>query len=224
MNATILNQKLEHESKKYFKACDQIKLLKQRISELYASFSHFDQCSMANSFNNNTNDQLRTDSTNDQLTIDENVNCAMNVNLFKETVRKQIENLQSIKAVYFIYAQRKADEITKLQCDLYGEEAVREAYENAPPSVLIPASNSSTENSDSQVAVDNVGLNEPEEENRNYFSDNVEISANENSENMNEDNVNNNSNSISDYWTPWNFNNTNFLTTTNQLQLIEYEF
>ncbi|CAF0714059.1 unnamed protein product [Brachionus calyciflorus] len=117
--ALNLNNRLEHASKKFSKACDQIKLLKQRIAELIKMFSYTENLDSLN---------LQTTTTNDQLSRSMP---SFNKNLFNETIRQQIENLQSIKTAYFMYAHKKADEITKLQCELYGEDAVREAYEMA---------------------------------------------------------------------------------------------
>ncbi len=81
------HERLENISMKFVKACDQIKLIKQRISELINMFSY--------------------DSNNSE--------CSLNAT-FKETIRQQIDNLQNIKNAYFLYAHRKADEINKLQC------------------------------------------------------------------------------------------------------------
>lgn len=113
-----LNYRLEHASKKFSKACDQIKLLKQRIAELIQMFSY---CEHQQQQSIELTTRLQTCAALQQNNL--------NVNLLKETVRQQIENLQSIKTAYFMYAHKKADEITKLQCELYGEDAVREAYE-----------------------------------------------------------------------------------------------
>jgi hypothetical protein len=81
------HEKLKSVSIKFLKALDQIELIKQRISELIRIFTY--------------------DSNN--------ADCSLNAT-FKETIRQQIDNLQSIKNVYFAYAHRKADEINKLQC------------------------------------------------------------------------------------------------------------
>lgn len=99
---------LEKATKKFTKSCDQIKLLKQRITELIKMFSYTE-----------TLDGLPVTSERPSF----------NKNVFNETIRQQIENLQSIRSAYVMYAHKKADEITKLQCELYGEDAVREAYE-----------------------------------------------------------------------------------------------
>ncbi len=82
------HERLENVSMKFVKACDQIKLIKQRISELINIFTH--------------------DTSNSE--------CSLNAT-FTETIRQQIENLQSIKNAYFLYAHRKAAEINKLQCE-----------------------------------------------------------------------------------------------------------
>lgn len=221
MNNTVLNQRLEHASKKFVKALNQIKLLKKRIAELIAVFSYCDPAT-GNTFNNNSNENNSNRSNNanylddydENDDDDESTSSSINVNLYKESIRQQIENLQSIKSAYFLYAQKKADEITKLQCDLYGEEAVREAYETAPPSQLIPATDSSPENAQNEIAVN--------ETNNELYQ--PESNPNENDENMESDEYNNN---ISDYWTPWDYNHANQLTSSNssnQLQLVEYDF
>ena len=103
-----LIKRLKKESNKFVKACDQIKLVKNRISELLNLF----------------NEQQHGESTNQMKK--------------SEKLRLEIESLQSIKSAFFLYANRKADEITRLQCELYGEEAVRMAYDTAPVSALEP--------------------------------------------------------------------------------------
>jgi hypothetical protein len=158
-----LNDRLVRTSKKFAKACDQIKLLKTRIAELIAVFTYCDPTVVNNSnTNNNSNnifnnnfDNRNYSSYNNNNNNNNSLNGSnrndyvndYNVNLFKESIRQQIENLQSIKTAYFMYAHHKADEITKLQCEIYGEAAVREAYEQAPASVLIAASASDDQNS-----------------------------------------------------------------------------
>lgn len=112
VNFILNEQRLAKASNKFLKACDQIKILKQRIAELIAMFTYYDP--QSSTFQNQKN-TLETD---------------FNVSRLRESVRQQIENLQGIKTAYFMYAHQKADEITKLQCELYGEDAVREAYEN----------------------------------------------------------------------------------------------
>ena len=121
-----LNARLAHESKKFVKACDQIKMLKRRISELVGMFSFCDPNQM----------ESANDAEEDDIT-----NSCSNVNLFRESIRQQIENLQNIKRAYFIYANKKADEITRLQCELYGE-SIREVCETTPQNILLPNSNS----------------------------------------------------------------------------------
>jgi len=94
-----LHDRLAHASSKFLKACDQIKLIKERISELI-NMGSFDVADME-----------RSGSTD-----------------LRKGIRMQIDNLQSVKAMYYVYAHQKADEITRLQCEIYGEDAVREAY------------------------------------------------------------------------------------------------
>jgi len=112
LNLILNEERLAKASNKFLKACDQIKILKKRIAELIAMFTYYDPQSstLRNQINSIEND--------------------LNVARIRESVRQQIENLQGIKTAYFMYAHQKADEITKLQCELYGEDAVREAYEH----------------------------------------------------------------------------------------------
>lgn len=105
MNDSVVQFKLDKTSRKFMKACEQIKMLKQRISELIALLA--------------TQEAESTDS--DYL---------QPKNASKELLRKQIEQLQTLKSTYFMYAHKKADEITRLQCELYGEDVVRDAYQN----------------------------------------------------------------------------------------------
>lgn len=213
----VLNERLAQASKKFSKACDQIKLLKQRIAELIKIFSYCDQSnnhqqifasessptptvSTATSTPVTDDNQtyLNLISKNDQLILNEK---NANINLFKETIRHQIENLQSIKTAYFMYAHKKADEITKLQCELYGEDAVREAYEMASPEALLPASasNHESENEDS-----NDIETETELETENEFDLNQSNNV-EQTENFNASLHQSDSSQVDqeNYWTPW---------------------
>ncbi len=46
----------------------------------------------------------------------------------RDFLLQQIESLKNLKQVYLMYARRKANEITLIQNEIYGEEAVREAF------------------------------------------------------------------------------------------------
>lgn len=99
MSMMSLDQRLAHQSAKFLKACNQMKLIKCRLAEQIRLFTH-----------------LTPEDTERNIT-------------YKESIRQQIEILQCIKTVYTIYAHEKADEINQLQCELYGEDAVRAAYQ-----------------------------------------------------------------------------------------------
>ena len=135
VSMVINEQRLAKASNKFLKACDQIKILKQQIAELIAMFTYYDP--QSSTFQN----QKQT------LESDLNVTC------LRERVRQQIETLQGVKTAYFMYAHQKADEITKLQCELYGEDAVREAYENG-------TSTQATSSSSSNVSTTNDAVQE----------------------------------------------------------------
>jgi hypothetical protein len=143
MSFNTLNDQLAHASKKFTKACDQINILKQRIAELLRMFSY---CGGGGepSLASNTNSTNNINAISNQIPQTTTTTNTFNTSIFKESIRQQIENLQSVKTAYYMYAQKKADEITRLQCELYGEEAVRIAYENASPDVLVSASNAAT--------------------------------------------------------------------------------
>ena len=170
------SERLNRASKKFLKACDQIKQIRKRIAELASMYSSFEkqhqqqyqlqlmqqhhQNDASSSLsathlddNSGQHSSISTSSTpsatNVNTTSAENSSTTINVNRFRETVRQQIENLQSIKSVYFIYANTKADEITRLQCELYGEDAVRMAYETSNAADTSPSSSSSHHNSSS---------------------------------------------------------------------------
>ncbi len=104
-----LKERLDHQSAKFMKALKQLRYLTLRISELSNLGSYL-------------------------LTIDENKNKNNNNNnkaceASLESLIQQVDNLKGIKSIVSIYAQRKAQEITQLQCELYGEDAVRAAYD-----------------------------------------------------------------------------------------------
>jgi hypothetical protein len=197
MSFTTLNNELVHASKKFARACEQIKILKQRIAELIRMFSYSSEQSQITTTANNNNNTVESPNANN--------NNNFNANIFKESIRQQIENLQSVKTAYFMYAHRKADEITRLQCELYGEDTVRASYENASPEVLISAT--STTESQDEDDDDHEHNDQDDEHNQ------VQFNTQETSSSSNE-NTNNN-------WPHWNAPNQQ---QTAQIQLIEYDF
>lgn len=166
-----LNERLAHTSKKFYKSCEQIKLIKQRIGELINVFKYCDQELATIDCGELEREPQSPEQRSNHLSI------------FKESIRQEIENLQCIKTAYFVYAHRKADEITKLQCELFGEEAVREAYEQAEPDVLMPVVTPTSEQTSSTS----------------------DQSAQENHENLHLEH-HHSTDDASSNWTPWNFN------------------
>jgi len=164
MSFNTLNDQLAHASKKFTKACDQINILKQRIAELLRMFSYCGEPSLASNTNNTNNTNAISNQISQTTTTTTTTTTnTFNTSIFKESIRQQIENLQSVKTAYYMYAQKKADEITRLQCELYGEEAVRIAYENASPDVLVSASNAAT--ATTATTIDQQQSNENDDEN-----------------------------------------------------------
>jgi len=100
-----LTDRLEIATKKFTKACGQIKLLKQQIAVYLALFA---------SHNEN------------RATVESD----FNVNTSREILKEKINTMQNFTSVFLMYAHQKADEIAKIQCQLYGDDAVRNAYEN----------------------------------------------------------------------------------------------
>ncbi len=153
-----LNDRLAQASKKFTKACEQIKLLKQQISEYIGMFTYNDGLGPFDS-NDSLASVTQQQSAMNGYLIQSNRSILsnhilnntddFNHNLARENIRHKIEALQNFKSIFFMYAHQKAEEITKLQCELYGEEAVREAYDMAPPDVLMPAMTTTTNNNES---------------------------------------------------------------------------
>lgn len=224
----LLNNKLAHASKKFYKSCEQIKLIKQKISELIGVYAycdqeinrlsqietnsssnkenggggasirsvqqHFEQEFSTTSTNNISSGSISSeyDDNNDNddamsKRLSSSSNKIAHFNVFREQIRQQIENLQSVKTAYFMYAHRKADEITKLQCELYGEDAVREAYEQAEPDVLLPmngdVSTTTTNNANQQQQ-----QHQLDEQQNNAFEIDIENRTNNESSNNNNSN------------------------------------
>lgn len=205
----VLSSELASASRKFYKSCEQIKVIKQRIGELVDVFAYCEQeinrirtkattTGIAHSHNHasssaltscsqtpsstsvlvesassssrdsrlaNLNMSNNTSSSSfnysddldyadradlfqdcDEMNVvvfsssenDPSLSSSSHMSAFRESIRQQIENLHCVKTAYFMYAHHKADEITRIQCELYGEDAVREAYELADPDALLP--------------------------------------------------------------------------------------
>ena len=245
MSFNTLSDQLAHASKKFSRACDQINILKQRIAELIRMFSYCDP----NLAVNNQQASNPTEATYNSATYTTHSTNNFNVSIFKESIRQQIENLQSVKTAYLMYAHSKADEITRLQCELYGEEAVRVAYggvasEAATSTSEVDQSRLSQEELQSQNETDYTNETpfiahhstlEPQPESHGYQeSVQVNIYQAESSSRRTSENDNNND---QNYWTPWDFSanqdillddHTQFrqasAASSSQVQLIEYDF
>lgn len=207
MTQIALNDRLAAASKKFTKACEQIKLLKQQLAVYIAMFSNFnDVQENSNSSRNNSNNTDELQISNQLSGID------YNINLSRETVRQKIESLQNFKNVFFMYAHQKAEEITKLQCQLYGEDAVRDAYETQSETIEPePVIFSNTDREETNE-------NETNEIVSNQFNDNSEMADEENSR----------WEQPSNYWNSYDQHLTNqqneLSNRPSQLQLIEYDF
>ena len=120
--SVTLNDRLAQASKKFTKACDQIKVLKQQLAVNTALFTDYNDLLESPSAHTDRQD-FHCDLDDDEF----------NYQLSREMLRQKIETLQNFKTIFFMYAHQKAEEITKIQCELYGEDAVREAYSEANP-------------------------------------------------------------------------------------------
>lgn len=207
-----LNDRLAQASKKFTKACEQIKLIKQQISEYIGMFAYNDGSQFSSDSILSTQQQMLINGghlfqTNNSTTTTTQQNDDFNHNIARENIRQKIETLQNFKSIFFMYAHQKAEEITKLQCELYGEEAVREAYDMAPPEVLIPATNDeSLIETNQQTEHDEQQLNDSQtNQEQDIRTDNDWTYTNQN------------------YWIQEQSNQTND-TQSSQLQLIEYSF
>lgn len=169
----LLNTQLSIASKKFYKSCEQIKVIKQHISELMSMFSYCEQEMSRLSQEQVTQTQTQTlipTTTKKHLSV------------FRESIRQQIENLQGVKTAYFTYAHRKADEITKLQCELYGEDTVIAAYGNG----------NSYNSSDSDTVIDHSNSSP---------SDDIEIGQDEQTNSTSPPNWSTNNNQVIEYLT-----------------------
>jgi len=175
MAVVTLNDRLAVASKKFTKACEQIKHLKQQIAVYISIFANY-------------NETIQNDFTQ---------------NASREMVRQKIETLQNFKTIFFKYAHQKAEEITKIQVELYGDEAVQEAYQNSSseePAYTSVTTNDLTTNSESIA-------DHPETEDgssTNFWNDNYEYDPSQEFDFTN--------------------NNDEQIGATPQLQLIEYDF
>lgn len=243
----LLNTQLASASKKFYKSCEQIKVIKQHISELISVFSYCDQeinrlsqehvsnlsqtvststmsstavdetrsvttitptstlfssqdhtysiisSSSPSSFNRTISSEYEVEDMssllsssfllysgdNEMLVSDETtsgfISKKKHLSVFRESIRQQIENLQCVKTAYFMYAHRKADEITKLQCELYGEDIVREAYERGQE-YYPPQTNQTIENNqDNQDTIINQNIQAENEANGPNWSTNNQV-------------------------------------------------
>ncbi len=175
MTVVALNDRLAVASKKFTRACEQITLLKQQIAVYISMFA-------------SCNETIHND---------------LSQNASREMVRQKIETLQNFKTIFFKYAHQKAEEITKIQVELYGDEAVQEAYQNSGGEE--PAGPETTTNDSDIEREEQEGLT------TNYWGDNNEYEPSQ------EFNFNNNNNNT-------NIEQVGTASTTSQLQLIEYDF
>lgn len=127
-NVSVLNNRLAKASKKFTKACEQIKLLKQQLTVYISMLSSYTTDNQPSTSNNNQIQSTQILTRAEQKELDRKP--GYNAILSREMIRQKIEALQDFKNIVFMYAHQKADEITKLQCELYGEDAVRDAYDN----------------------------------------------------------------------------------------------
>lgn len=156
-----LDERLALASKKFTKACEQIKVLKQQITvnlTMYANFTEMQE---------SPTPTTTTTQPTDGLSLNRN----------RETLRQKIETLQNFKNIFYMYAHRKADEITKIQCELYGEDTVRSAYDGSTVSTSEQEINESS--SSEQEAVEEMATitNSDESWTNNYLTTNYEQEA-----------------------------------------------
>lgn len=253
----VLSSELASASRKFYKSCEQIKVIKQRIGELVDMFAYCEQeinrirttttiTGIAHSHNHaslaacsqtpsstsvlvesasissrdsrlaNLNMSNNTSSSSfnysddldysdradllqdcDEMNVvvfsssenDASLSSSSHMSAFRESIRQQIENLHCVKTAYFMYAHHKADEITRIQCELYGEDAVREAYELADPDALLPEIGSgsgrrnginSSHDDDDEGEVDDNDEDEDEELSREAFGRELAAVENDN--------------------------------------------
>lgn len=228
-----LNDRLAQASKKFTKACEQIKLIKQQISEYIGMFAYSDGSQFAAASDLSVEQQLLYN--NGHLFVSSTTMSGgddagfTNATLARESLRQKIETLQNFKSIFFMYAHQKAEEITRLQCELYGEEAVREAYDMAPPEVLIPANNENdTTNDENDSSSD---LNDSTASDDSLLEQIYNTNSNNNS--FNDTNFTSGEQTDNETWmsrheSPLSNENTlnsnQTTSTTAQLQLIEYSF
>jgi len=96
MTVVALNDRLAVASKKFTRACEQITLLKQQIAVYISMFA-------------SCNETIHND---------------LSQNVSREMVRQKIETLQNFKTIFFKYAHQKAEEITKIQVELYARSLI----------------------------------------------------------------------------------------------------
>ena len=115
-------------SKKFLKSCDQIKVINNKISELYEAYSQCDDDETFSADTTTTSTESTSSSVINPLTSFytkhdrehmHTLNRSFKAQLMKDFLLQQIENLKSLKQIYLIYARRKATEITHMQNELY---------------------------------------------------------------------------------------------------------
>ena len=163
MNSKELNEQLLKVSKKFNKACNQIKLIKQEMARCVTLLNYYDTVESTSNGSQECPEQEPS-----SLTIKTS---SINYTLFKQHLSFKLDSLKNVQSAYFVYAHRKADEITRLQCEIYGEEAVREAYETAPPEVLVPVdTHDQTSNQETNINEETTNDNESNEEEETNWS------------------------------------------------------
>jgi hypothetical protein len=161
-NTNEISERLAHSSRKFARTCDQIRMLKRRISELIGLYGYYENMPSSSGAASVDAHATSASATNaiEVAAVTESANSTSESGeLIKEFVRREIESLQRVKSAYLMYAYRKADEITRLQCELYGEDAVREAYQQADQ---VPLANQAPEaNNDYASAAEGVVSDNP---------------------------------------------------------------
>lgn len=177
-----LNDQLTKASKKFHKSIKQIKLVRQQIVQLASLFAYCDEeinlaivQQQQYVLNSDNDDQVAAETSIERLSRRRN-----HLNAFKESIRQQIENLQCIKTAFLIYADRKADDIFKIQVDLFGEERVRQAYEQATDNghLLVDISAPTTEQQHQQQQ--QLIVDQPSSGSTNWYSTSTEPQLSEN--------------------------------------------
>jgi hypothetical protein len=198
-----LSELLERTSRKFARICDQIRAIKRRIAELTGLYAYYENISVEEEEEGDEDEEeevTTAEANNHEHSKHTSSSSSSSGELVKEHVRREIESLQSVKSVYLAYAYKKADEITRLQCDLYGEDMVREAYQQQADDAQ-PSNNQQTNENAAQfvdyAAVttgDSRLINESQHETNTNVVNNSSDELNEYDANSHNDNNNNNDN------------------------------